>query len=199
MKRLSLYSKRPNFVIGFHGCDKSVATNVVCGNENLKASMNGYDWLGNGIYFWENNLERAFEWAKKSKMVKEPAVIGAVINLGYCMDLMDSEFLKELKVAYKTLEESIPLTNKPMPANVGATQDKLIRRLDCAVIQTAHKINEYKSASYDSVRGVFWEGKELYPNAFFKEGNHIQICVRNPNCIKGYFLPRMVDDEYIIP
>jgi len=31
-----------------------------------------------------------------------------------------------------------------------------------------------------------WEN----PGAGFKEKNHIQICVRNRNCIKGYFLPR---------
>ncbi|TSA32147.1 MAG: hypothetical protein D4R64_16610 [Porphyromonadaceae bacterium] len=48
-----------------------------------------------------------------------------------------------------------------------------------------------------SVRGVFFEGKELYPNSGFREKNHIQICVRNPNCIKGYFLPRNVNNKFL--
>ena len=52
---------------------------------------------------------------------------------------------------------------------------------------------------YDSVRGVFWEGKPLYPNAGFAEKNHIQICVCNPNCIKGYFLPRGIDEQFPNP
>lgn len=34
---------------------------------------------------------------------------------------------------------------------------------------------------------MFTEGKPLYPGAGFHEKSHIQICVRNPNCIKGYF------------
>jgi hypothetical protein len=43
---------------------------------------------------------------------------------------------------------------------------------------------------FDSVRGVFIEGQPLYPGAGFHDKNHIQICIRNPNCIKGLFLPR---------
>lgn len=70
----------------------------------------------------------------------------------------------------------------------------LIRKLDCAVIQTAHQISKQAvGSSYDSVRGVFWEGKPLYKGAGFKEKNHIQICVCNPNCIKGYFRPRKMN------
>lgn len=199
MKKQSLYSKRSNLVLGFHGCDKSVVDKVVCGNEDLEASMNDYDWLGNGIYFWENNAERALQWAKNSKK-ETPSILGAVIDLGYCMDLIDSEFLKELNEAYGFLELTMRLTGNPIPKNEGKTPDKLLRKLDCAVIETAHQINESTGAtSYDSVRGVFWEGKELYPNAFFKEKNHIQICVRNPNCIKGYFIPRSVNNTFIIP
>ena len=51
----SLYSRRANLVIGFHGCDRSVVEQVI--------STNDYDWLGSGIYFWENNEERAWQWA----------------------------------------------------------------------------------------------------------------------------------------
>lgn len=54
-------------------------------------------------------------------------------------------------------------------------------------------------APYDSVRGVFLEGGELYPDAGFREKNHIQICVRNNNCIKGFFIPKNMDDNYPNP
>jgi hypothetical protein len=53
--------------------------------------------------------------------------------------------------------------------------------------------------TFDSVRGVFWEGNEPYPNAGFREKNHIQISVRNPNCIKGFFIPRESMAEYKVP
>ena len=52
---------------------------------------------------------------------------------------------------------------------------------------------------FDSVRGVFFEGENLYPNAGFKAKNHIQVCVRNPNCIKGFFRVREQDGDFILP
>lgn len=203
----SLYSRRSNLVIGFHGCDQSIAQKVVAGEENLLASTNDYDWLGNGIYFWENNEARALQWAqelskRKNTSIKNPAVIGAVIDLGYCLDLTDSTYLSELRRAYNALVDLYKELGKPLPQNtdIGKSTDRLIRKLDCAVIQTAHKINrDANKHPYDSVKGVFWEGKPLYPNAGFAEKNHIQVCVCNPNCIKGYFLPRHIDMDYPNP
>lgn len=48
----------------------------------------------------------------------------------------------------------------------------------------------------DSIRGAFIEGKRIYPNSGFYEKTHIQICVRNPNCIKGYFAPKREHADY---
>jgi len=195
----SLYSRRSNLIIGFHGCDKSVVEDVISGKTDLIASTNDYDWLGSGIYFWENNEERAWQWAndlakRKNSQVRVPAVIG--------FDLTDSFYLKELKTSYKVLEELYADSDLPLPQNttIGSSPDKLIRKLDCAVVQTALRINAKANAHpYDSVKGVFWEGQELYPNAGFREKNHIQICVCNPNCVKGYFLPRGINQDYPNP
>lgn len=200
-----LYSHRSNLIVAFHGCDKSVVEKVVLQQDNLLASTNDYDWLGSGVYFWENNETRAMQWAieaskRPNSKIKEPAVIGAVIDLGYCMDLTDSKYLEELKDAYNALLDVLGNLQKPIPQNTGNTSDKLLRRLDCAVIEMAHDINEQSGErAYDSVRGVFWEGKQLYPNAGFAEKNHIQICVRNPNCIKGFFIPKKMDNRYSNP
>ena len=48
---------------------------------------------------------------------------------------------------------------------------------------------EQDEEEYDSVRGPFLEGDALYPNAGFRSENHIQLCVRKTDCIKGYFRP----------
>lgn len=206
MKR-GLYANRPNLTIGFHGCDQSVVDKVIAGKENLLASTNDYDWLGNGIYFWENNEERALEWAvemsrRNNSTIKSPAVIGAIIDLGYCFDLTDTAYLRELKKTYDAAYNFSQLSGIPLPKNkpLGNSTDLLLRKLDCYVIQMTHKFNrEANKRAYDSVRGVFWEGKPLYPNAGFAEKNHIQICVCNPNCIKGYFLPRGIDVSFPNP
>lgn len=201
----TIYSRRSGLVIGFHGCDKSVVEKVLSGKDILTASTNDYDWLGHGIYFWENNETRALQYAhemmnRKVTSVKEPAIIGAVIDLGRCMDLMDSMYLQEIKDSYNIFSKAVLEMGRSLPENtaVGASTDKLMRRLDCAVIEATHGMNERAGyRPYDTVRGVFWEGKELYPGAGFTEKNHIQICVRNPNCIKGFFLPREIDNNYL--
>ena len=79
------YSKLPNLVLGFHGCDVSTYERVIVGGEPIMPSTNDYDWLGSGVYFWEQNYERALQWAQESRGVERPAVIGAVIDLGNCL------------------------------------------------------------------------------------------------------------------
>ena len=203
------YSHRSQLVLGFHGCDADLAKDVVCGNTMLKKSDHDYDWLGPGIYFWENNVERARQWAvdnskRKDSKIMNPGVLGAYLDLGNCLDLTDSNSLQLLKLPYETLKQTLSLAGLEMPVNIDPdkvkSKDRLLRKLDCAVITTLHELNQKaKLPAYDSVRGVFWEGEELYPGAGFREKNHIQIAIINPNCIKGFFLPRAVDNEYNIP
>ena len=78
-------------VTGYHGCDAAVAARVLAGAAPLNISTNAYDWLGQGIYFWEHGPQRAREWAiEQAKLsgakIKEPPVLGARINLGECLD-----------------------------------------------------------------------------------------------------------------
>jgi len=192
-----MYSKRPSFVIGFHGCDLAVRDMIVMEQLTMKKSENDYDWLGHGFYFWENNETRAMQFAIEQAVrnkVKEPAVLGTFIDLGNCLDLLDSKYLQLLKtVGYPMYEYIFKATGMPMLKNesVRKSGDLMVRKLDCAVIESLHTFyDESGLQSFDSVRGVFWEGDDLYPGAGMKEKNHIQICIRNIDCIKGFFIPR---------
>jgi hypothetical protein len=44
-----------SFVLSFHSCDKSVGEQALQGNLALIHSDKDYDWLGPGVYFWEND------------------------------------------------------------------------------------------------------------------------------------------------
>jgi len=173
----------------------------LAGRRSLSISENDYDWLGHGIYFWEYNAQRAFEFACEvrnrphhlGQRVKRPAVLGAVIDLGLCLNLLDSRFIEEMRQAYEALERSYKEAGEPMPGNVGGI-DRRMRRLDCAVIEYVHAARkEQNKPSFDSARAAFVEGNPAYPAAGFYEKTHIQLCVRNPACIKGYFRP--LDEE----
>ena len=72
--------------------------------------------------------------------------------------------------------------------------DLVIRRLDCAVIDYIQVAREQEGEpAFDSVRAPFIEGSPLYENAGFHERTHIQICVRKPERIIGYFRPLLPD------
>lgn len=187
-------------MLGFYGCDEEVGESILSGNEDLIFRDNDYDWLGNGAYFWEQNPKRALEFAceikkykrKDKKPIKTPFVIGAIINLGKCLNLMESDSLKEVKEAYDilcTIQETIP-ENKRLGKS--QSKDLIYRYRDCAVMKVLHALRDAKEKpKYDTVRAAFIEGDPLYEGAGFNEKNHIQICVVQPTCIKGFFrLPK---------
>ena len=197
-----MYKKLPNLVIGFHGCQYNVFKDVIINGQPLKKSSNSYDWLGNGIYFWEQNYQRAYEWAINRYGTDDAAVIGAVIDLGYCLNLTDSASADILRKGYEILKIRCDAIGIELPKNRPSkkTTDVLLRDLDCAVIQQIHDFNQQeKKQEFDSVRGIFIEGPPTYSGSEFREKTHVQICICNPNCIKGYFAPLSPHSNYPMP
>jgi hypothetical protein len=190
-----------SFILGYHGCDQTVAAHVFSGRKSLRPSENDYDWLGDGIYFWEHNAQRAYQFACEirdgirpgKRPINKPAVVGAVIDLGLCLNLLDSRYILMVQRAYEDLVENFEEVGTPLPSNsLGA--DRLLRKLDCAVIRMLHETRKRENeAPFDTIRAAFIEGGPLYENAGFAAKNHIQVCVRNITCIKGYFRP--LDDH----
>lgn len=208
-----LYNIRSGLFIGFHGCDQRVRDQLLLSPNSVTKSTNVYDWLGTGFYIWEGNLERAQQWANE-KAVREhakgnneyiPSVVGVVYDLGHCLDLMDQGCITIIKAAYAEFLEDMSQAGKPIPANRDAkfdkNKDKLLRDLDCAILnytcaQIALRYQDdllNKGFSdvrlYDTVRGCFTEGTPILDTQIY-EKTHVQISIRNLNCIKGFFLPR---------
>jgi hypothetical protein len=184
----------PFSIIGFHSCDREVGLRVLNGKDDLQPSVNPWDWLAEGIYFWEQNPGRAMDYARESasktqfnkKAVKTPFVLGAIIELGHCLNLVDAESLAILSTAYEGLKRLTEEIGEKMPVNKGAN-----RALDCAVIKYIHESNKRQGKpAYDTIRCAFPEGTVAYPGTEITSRLHIQICIRNKDCVKGYFLPR---------
>jgi len=170
---------------------------ILKGEDQLRQSTNAWDWLGPGIYFWEQNPEKALEYAEKcaagqqkfSGTIKNPFVIGAIIELGNCLNLVEPNSLRIVKEAYHELLETMKESGTKMPKNKEAN-----RRLDCAVIQNIHESIKRSGTlkPYDTIRSPFHEGVKIYEDSNFTDGLHIEISVRTPELIKGYFLPRPI-------
>lgn len=143
-----------------------------------------------GDLFWEANPLRGLDFAREAKKrrtskIKRPFVIGAIISLGLCLDLTTAAGIEQVRAAHKSLLEFVAAAGRKLPEN---TPDGVLRRLDCAVIQMVHTIRSNRGDEpIDSVKGVFVEGKPIYEGSDFYEKTHIQIAVRNPDCIKGVF------------
>ncbi|MCS3798241.1 hypothetical protein [Niastella sp. OAS944] len=189
---------QPFEISAFHSCDREVGLRILNGEDDLIASENEWDWLGPGIYFWEQNPGRALEyaiecasgWQKNKTRIKTPFVIGAIIELGNCLNLLEPGSIEMVKKAYDKFAESCVENGKSIPVNKGP-----IRKLDCSVIKCLHaSTDENQQSRFDTVRSAFNEGGQIYPNSNFYDRLHIEICVRNPTLIKGYFLPRPIGE-----
>lgn len=194
-----------SFVLGYHGCEERVASKVLKGKTELQQSEKDYDWLGPGVYFWEADPVRAWEWAVEKVQrdgCGKPAVVGAVLDLGNCLDLLSRESLSALSTAYRSWDallkaaeleveegtdqvQGVVGAKRPRNGGKDANGDLMLRNLDCQIIRHLHELTE--DEPFDSVRGLFTEGAAVFPGSSFKEKTHVQIAVRTMTCIKGTF------------
>src|ERR1700722_7762900 len=179
-------------VVGYHGCTEDFARSLLLGDlpaDNWRPSTNEWDWLGHGIYFWEHSPERALRWAREKyrKRRDKPAVVGALLQLGRCFDLLNEAVTTLLAESYEALAQSFIRKGQTLPKNRGAGWKR--RDLDRLVIN--FRLDELKNRGvvYDTVRGAFLEGEPVYPGAGFSRESHIQIAIRNPANILGAFRP----------
>jgi hypothetical protein len=171
-------------ILGYHGCDAAVAESLLAG-EPFKVSRNPYDWLGDGAYFWENDPERGLQWAQIMKdrgaPVTTPAVVGAVIDPGWCLDLTTQSSLDVIRKAYAELKLVAEAGGKPLIEN----KDFWRRERDNAVLNYLHA--SMPTPKLQTVRGVLTEGDPLYDGAYILSKTHVQLAVRDLRCIRGVF------------
>ena len=110
-----------------------------------------------------------------------------------------------MSTKYSATGSELPINSD---LNEDKHQDRLLRRLDCATIEYMHEtiLERYKADManqgysnfqlFDSTRGAFSEGGPAFSGAGIMRKSHIQICIRNMNCIKGFFIPR---NEVLFP
>ncbi|WP_233237240.1 hypothetical protein [Bordetella sp. LUAb4] len=195
-------------IVAYHGCDATTRDDLVSGRLlTLNPSRNRYDWLGEGIYFFEGDIDRALMFAHNShqnprkmytrRAIGTPAVVGAALCIKHCLDMTTQWGVKIFCGALHELTDALEREGLPQPTNEAvdaADQDILLRNLDAAVFNVIRKANFGTGMeAVQAVRGAFHQGKELAPRSGFRHNSHIQIAVRDPACIVGWFLPPGVE------
>jgi hypothetical protein len=181
-------------VVGYHGTNRSVALKVVAGDASILRSENDHDWLGNGVYYWEYAPKQAWEWANRQRVSgkwhknEEIAVIASMIRLGFCFDLLDPDNVRELATYYDEYLMFCKTLGRPPKRNY---QHK--KYLDCAVFQFAYQAFDLDGTTVDSARAVYVPTKSegrLWKSSWINKDSHIQLCVRNDDCILGSWLAK---------
>lgn len=143
-------------LIAYHGCDATVRDQLVSGLTKPLPSSNPYDWLYDGMYFFEGDSARALKLARASSTrpqhkltrnpIATPAVVGAIIEIDRLFDLTTQSGIENFSLAaavvvagYKADGEDPP---KNQPAFEGDTEN-LHRAFDREVCKMVHALRSH--------------------------------------------------------
>jgi hypothetical protein len=170
------------WVYGYHGTSRSRADKIIA--EGFQPSTNGYDWLGTGVYFWQDAPNHALHWARKMYQ-QEPAVIKSRLRLDKtCLDLLDMADFEDpdfwmdsyngFTAIYQRMGTVLPTQNPDIPGK---------RHLDCAFFDY-FKVSLSEQKSIGAIRSAFVEGKRIFPDSAICDKTHVQIAITNVNLIE---------------
>ena len=148
--------------------------------DGFQISQNPYDWLGDGVYFFQDAPARAWEWAVRQHR-DEAAVLRANIRLVDCMDLLDPDWISIISDTYDSFMENLSTSGLMRP-----TQSEVNHRLDREVINYTIGVLGERGFRVACVRAAFREGRPVYPDSAIYDRAHVQIAVRDVEaCIQG--------------
>lgn len=177
-------------VVGFHGTTLETAKRIVSGETTFRVSRNDDDWLGHGIYFWEYAPQQAWAWARKRYALRTRiAVVGAMIRLRNCFDLLEPDNVRTLLAVRTQMErDREEAGERPFRKNARAK-----KYYDCLVFEYAYALFQSQENPVDSISAVYApsnSSSRLWKSSWISQDAHIQICVRNPSCILGAWLAK---------
>jgi hypothetical protein len=185
-------------IIGYHGTTRERAEQLILDPSKYVLSTNPGDWLGRGIYFWQDAPQRAIVWAKRNGLSDtDIAVVRAEINLEQCLDLFDLQTFRDLRSVYPRFSEyerrgnyswsQEELTVQNGVAFFGKTRSAqrkdIVNNRDRALIDWYVEFRRTEGLETKSVRGVFLYGRAIYEQSFLFDWSHSQVAVIDPSVI----------------
>jgi hypothetical protein len=103
--------------------------------------------------------------------------------LGQCLNLLEWTYHEPLRETHRNLRSPYRSLGLTLPKNHKKRHD-----LDCLVINKfvtfMERFADRQGLLFQTVRGVFEEGRPLYPGSALRSESHIQIAVRDVRCIR---------------
>ena len=144
-----------HLVIGYHGTD-STASRAMRRDGFDKSRVESPGWLGPGLYFWEQDEQKAWYWAATRKGLRNAAVLRAQLDLSE--DVLDLTTTKWKSAYAEFLSESAKLQQNLQQAGIPKRSDD---RFWLPVFMKA-VANTEGIGDWGAVRSVVLEGDRAY-------------------------------------
>lgn len=166
-----------SFATGYHGTREDHAYEILS-TTTMRPSTGPGEWLGDGVYLWEDGEDRASRWAEWQYPGSAVSVLRVGVRLGRCLDFNNSDLCWNLLIeAAERLGAVSPL---PTPAGAKHFPDRAVIEFLCA----------YLVPPADTVRAwLIEEGNPPYAGSGLLPAG-LQLCVRQPTCIESIELSK---------
>lgn len=176
-------------VVGFHGTTVPAAIKIL--ESGFKMGERDWDWLGAGIYFWQDAPHRAIEWAQlratgkiggKAVQDSSVAIVEADLALEGCLDLLDNDWNEVIRSSTGEFLKQLTPTQRNDFKNM---QPRGCNRLDCAFFN--YFVASWQDSRPDepirSVRAAVAEGNPILTDSPIRYESHVQIAIRDLSLI----------------
>lgn len=160
-----------NKVKAYHAGElKDIETFISWPSPYKKSQVPG-DWLGYGIYFWENDIGRAERWQMKKGL---GAILECEIDTSNLLNIL--ELSAATKKFYESANKQLKSYKNPKPNN----KQSQLYFLDCKLFNDLKKQFEHE---YSGFRMAFHLGDSITPDGNIYQDQHIQICLWETSAI----------------
>lgn len=160
-------------VRAYHAGDAKEIDDLIAGQPYMTPSYHGNNWLGEGLYFWENNANKAEKWQlEKGK----GAILQCDIDTQNLLNLLEDTDSSDL-----FFEDAKALSEKHKSKYLNNRSSQKFE-LDCQIF------NEYRrkvKGQFSGVRMAFYLGESVSKDGNIFTGQHIQICLWDLTAIQN--------------
>jgi hypothetical protein len=176
-------------VYGYHGTSRESAMSIL-GTAFEMCNRND-DWLGKGVYFWQDAPLHANWWAREYKRYDDPVVLCSEIyfNPDFCIDLLDSTKDSLIVSILRSSSEQVnrSILRKRMEERQRGLQDysgSWFSAIDKHTIDFAtQSVGEIRGRPVKAVRSIFQDGEKIHSTSRLYDMSHVQLVVIDPTII----------------
>ena len=182
----------PAVITGYHASPAWLLELVADAGVRQLWSTRPREWFGFGVYFFAYSKAHAERWVQIGYQLNwwdgnPPGILKSDIETRNCLWLEEPSCVAEIEQAAIDLKAMCGVAGDDLPKNERRRYGVPVeRRLDCAIFELLHFTRMRRGLpAYDTVVGYCASGRPLIPGTTIRLENHVQICVRNHECIKN--------------